>query len=67
MIPGTVVKSTFTGALVQYLVDLPGGLQLLVERHKPSREALFPPDTEVGVRVPVEAVLVFDAETGGRL
>jgi len=67
VIPGTVVKSTFTGTLVQYLVALPGDLQMLVERHKPSKDALIAPNTEVGVRVPVEAVLVFDAETGARL
>jgi iron(III) transport system ATP-binding protein len=66
-IPGKVIKRTFTGTLVQYLVEAPGGLQLLAERHKPSRDALIPPGTAVCVQVPVEAVLVFDPETGARL
>jgi iron(III) transport system ATP-binding protein len=64
---GTVAKSTFTGTLVQYTVEIGGGQRLLVERHKPSREDLIAADTAVSVALPVEAVLVFDPETGSRL
>jgi iron(III) transport system ATP-binding protein len=64
---GTVAKSTFTGTLVQYLVEIGGGKQLLVERHRPSREDLIAPSTEVNVAIPVEAVLVFDPDSGTRL
>jgi iron(III) transport system ATP-binding protein len=67
VIEGSVAKNTFTGTLVQYLIAGPDGLELLVERHKPSRDALIPSDTDVSVQVPVEAVLVFDADTGARL
>jgi ABC-type Fe3+/spermidine/putrescine transport system ATPase subunit len=67
VIDGTVAKITFTGTLVQYLITGPEGLELLVERHKPSRDALIPKDTAVTVQVPLEAVLVFDPETGVRL
>jgi iron(III) transport system ATP-binding protein len=67
VIEGTVAKNTFTGTLVQYLIAGPGGLELLVERHKPSQDALIPSNTAVNVQVPLEAVLVFDPDTGVRL
>jgi iron(III) transport system ATP-binding protein len=62
-----VLKRTFTGPLVQYLVACPGGLELLVERHRPTHEALIDPETEVAVRIPVDSILLFDPETGVRL
>jgi len=67
VIEGKVAKNTFTGTLVQYLVAGPGGVQFLVDRHKPSRDDLIPADTPVTVSFPVEAVLVFDPDSGARL
>ena len=67
MIAATVVKSTFTGSLVQYTVRTASGLELLVERHKPAREDLIAANTAVSVHVPLEAVLVFDPDSGARL
>ena len=66
-IPGTIEKSTFTGARVQYAVNCGNELTLTVERHRPEREAIIPVNTPVTVRIPAAAVMVFDPESGDRL
>ncbi len=65
--PGTIDKVTFTGSLVQYAVACEGGLQLIVERHKPEREALIPKGSSVFIRIPIGSILLFDPDTGQRL
>jgi iron(III) transport system ATP-binding protein len=67
LIPGTIEKSTFTGAQVQYTVACAADLKLSVERHKPERGAIIDVGAEVFVKIPVKAAMCFDPETGGRL
>jgi ABC-type Fe3+/spermidine/putrescine transport system ATPase subunit len=64
---GTLVSSTFTGPLVSYAVDCGSGVSVTVERHKPAAADILAVGTPVEVTVPPAAVLVFDAQTGGRL
>lgn len=65
--PGTIDKVTFTGSLVQYTVACEGGRQLIVERHKPEREALIPKGSSVFIRILSESILLFDPDTGLRI
>ncbi len=67
VLPAVVEKSVFTGSLVRYTVSCTGSLRLVIEHHKPEREALIDPGRKVFVRIPVESVMVFDAEDGKRL
>ena len=44
-----------------------GGLQLMVERHKPEQDALIPKGSSVFIRIPSESILLFDPDTGRRI
>lgn len=66
-IPGIVEKSTFVGSLIRYSVDCGDKLKLIVERHRPQSEAIMPNNTSVFVKIPVDAILHFDPETGVRI
>ena len=67
-IPGRVEKSSFTGSLVRYTVDCGSNVSLTIERYKPENESLILPNgTPVSVKIPLQSVLLFDAETGERL
>jgi ABC-type Fe3+/spermidine/putrescine transport system ATPase subunit len=66
-LPGTIVKTTFTGSLVQYTVDCGNDLLLQVERHKPAHDALIPTGAAVFVIIPSQAILLFHPDTGERV
>jgi len=63
-IEGRVIKSSFTGALIQYFVECENGVNIIVERHKPEKDALISGGTDVFIDIPAKAVLLFDPETG---
>jgi iron(III) transport system ATP-binding protein len=66
-IDGRVEKCTFTGTLVHYAVAGDDNLRLVVERHRPERDALIPVGAAVHVKIPTSAVIAFDPETQKRL
>jgi ABC-type Fe3+/spermidine/putrescine transport system ATPase subunit len=67
MVPGTILKSTFTGTQIQYTVGCGEDLQLTVERHRPERGAIIPDGAQVFVKIPFKAAMSFDPESGSRL
>jgi len=67
LIAGTVEKSTFTGAQVRYTISCGKDLTLVVERHRPEREALLPIGERVKVHIPDGVPMSFHPETGMRL
>ncbi|MDF1569844.1 MAG: ABC transporter ATP-binding protein [Spirochaetaceae bacterium] len=67
LIPGTIEKSIFTGAQVRYTIACGKDLTLVVERHRPEREAIIPVGTEIMVHIPAGAPMSFHPETGERL
>ena len=67
LLSGIIQKSTFTGSLVQYGIECGPGLNLVVERHKPEKEALIPPGSSVLVKIPPGSVMTFDPDSGERL
>ncbi len=64
---GKVVKSSFTGSVIQYFVECDNEIKLIVEKHKPERTALIPGGSKVSIKLPTEAILVFDPDTGERI
>lgn len=67
IIKGRIIKSSFTGTLIQYFVGCDDGSSLIIERHKPEKDALIPDGTGVEVLIPKRAVLLFDPDTGERI
>jgi len=67
VIKGRIIKSSFTGTLIQYFVECDSGKSLIIERHKPEKDALIQDGTSVEVLIPKKAVFLFDQETGKRV
>ena len=67
LIEGTIKKSIFTGAQVRYTIACGTGLSLVVERHRPEREAIIPVGTKIMVKISAGAPMSFHPETGVRL
>lgn len=67
LIRGRIQKSTFTGSLVEYIIECDDGIKLVVERHKPEKEKLIPQGSSVTVKIPVNATMAFDPDSGERL
>ena len=66
-IPGIIEKRTFTGSLIQYVVDCGEGLHLMVERHKPEHDALISKGSSIFVSIPRHSLLLFHPDTGERV
>jgi len=67
LVGGKIRKVTFTGSLISLSVDCGGEAAIAVQRHRPEVSDILAPGTPVTVRIPLEAVLLFDPETGERL
>ncbi len=67
IIEGKVEKNTFTGPLVRYMVDCGNEIHIVAETHKPEQGSLIPVGTSVFLKIPINAILCFDYETGKRL
>ena len=62
-----MIKNTFTGPLVRYLVDCDSEVQLLVETHKPEQGYLMQVGTSVFLTIPLNSIQYFDFDTGQRI
>ncbi|RKX94560.1 MAG: ABC transporter ATP-binding protein [Spirochaetes bacterium] len=67
ILEGKVIKNTFTGPLVRYLVDCDSEVQLLVETHKPEQGYLMQVGTSVFLTIPLNSIQYFDFDTGQRI
>ena len=67
IIQGKVIKNTFTGPLVRYLVDCGENTHITVETHKPEQGTLIPGGATVFLNIPIGAIQCFDPESGKRL
>jgi hypothetical protein len=64
LIAGTIEKSIFTGAQVRYTITCGDELSLVVERHRPEREAIIPEGTQIMVNIPAGAPMSFHPKRG---
>lgn len=67
VIAGKVEKNTFTGPLVKYSINCGNNIHLVVETHRPEQGSLMPVGTSVFLKIPINAILCFNSETGQRL
>ncbi len=67
VLEGKVIKNTFTGPLVRYLVDCGEGTHLVVETHKPEQGSLIEIGTTVFLNIPINSIQCFDPDSGERL
>lgn len=63
---GTLVSTSFLGAVASLEVDV-GGKQLVIERQRPKKSDIPEKGATIGFKVPPEACMLFDAESGVRL
>jgi hypothetical protein len=62
---GTVVLRSFSGARVQYVVRLPGGVELIAETASHGPNAALAPDTPVMLAVDADSVFAMPSEEAG--
>lgn len=67
LLKGKVVKNTFTGPLVRYLVDCGDNIHIVVETHKPEQGSLTKAGTDVFLKIPIKSIQYFDVNSGQRI
>ncbi len=67
VLEGKVEKNTFTGPLVRYMVNCGNDIHIVAETHKPEQGSLIPVGSSVFLKIPINAILCFEPETGKRL
>ena len=67
VIAGKVEKNSFTGPLVKYSISCGNNIHLVVETHRPEQGALMSVGTSVFLKIPINAILCFNPDTGQRL
>ena len=63
---GKVLGSSFLGTVAIMEIDC-AGTHLLIERHRPKEGDIPPKGAEMGIALPAEALMLFDAKSGARL